>query len=213
MFSMQTILITATNTDVGKTYTTLKLIPIFAKMGYKVGVMKPIETGVKDSPKDAKILFDECKKYNEKFKDLTLKDISPVNLPLPAAPFIANNLQEIGTNIIEKSFKKIQNYCDLLLVESAGGILTPIGIDFYMIDLAKIFDAKIALISDSRLGMISTLLVHIEFLKSKEFDFKWIINKTDESFDLISKPFLDQKFKKTLTVQQNLSEFANSLLL
>ena len=100
-----------------------------------------------------------------------------------------------------------------MLVESAGGILTPIGIDFYMIDLAKLFDAKIALISDSRLGMISTLLVHIEFLKSKKLDFEWIINKTDESFDLISKPFLDQKFKKTLTVQQNLSEFANSLLL
>ncbi|MEA1879490.1 MAG: dethiobiotin synthase, partial [Campylobacterota bacterium] len=41
---MNTLFITATNTDVGKTYVTLKLIEAFATHGLNVGVFKPIET-------------------------------------------------------------------------------------------------------------------------------------------------------------------------
>jgi len=69
------IFITATNTDVGKTYTSLKLIKIYSNLGYKVGVIKPIETGVVDSPLDATLLFKEVKIYNNLFHNLNINDI------------------------------------------------------------------------------------------------------------------------------------------
>jgi dethiobiotin synthetase len=50
------LFITANNTDMGKTYTTLKLIEKLGKE-FKVGVFKPIETGVKEYPLDGKKLF------------------------------------------------------------------------------------------------------------------------------------------------------------
>lgn len=42
----KSIFITATNTDVGKTYACEKFINFYAKKGLKVGYFKPIETGV-----------------------------------------------------------------------------------------------------------------------------------------------------------------------
>ncbi|HEY9203496.1 MAG TPA: dethiobiotin synthase, partial [Sulfurimonas sp.] len=40
------IFVTATNTNIGKTYTTKLLLREYASRGLKVGVIKPIETGV-----------------------------------------------------------------------------------------------------------------------------------------------------------------------
>jgi dethiobiotin synthetase len=210
---MKPILITATNTDVGKTYTTLKLISIYTKMGYQVGVMKPIETGVKDYPKDATILINECQKHNPKFNDLGIEDICPIRLKLPAAPIVANNFVPIDLAPILESFKKIKNYCDLLLIESAGGILTPINIDFYMVDFAKLFGAKTLLLCQSNLGTISTTLLHFEYLKSQKIDYVFAFNIRDEDFSLISKPYFDKKFSNLLSIQDDLETVANNLLL
>jgi dethiobiotin synthetase len=69
------IFISATNTDVGKTYSTLKLKEILSQRGFKVGVLKPIETGVENTPVDATTLFNTAKRYNQNLKKLNLKDI------------------------------------------------------------------------------------------------------------------------------------------
>jgi len=73
---MPSLFITATGTDVGKTHTTLKLIEALATNGLKVGVFKPIETGVSDTPPDASLLLEACQKVNENFKDLKPLDIT-----------------------------------------------------------------------------------------------------------------------------------------
>ena len=67
------IFITATNTNVGKTYTTLRLLEALSKRGLRVGVMKPIETGVKDVPLDASLLFERAKTYHPELSSLKLK--------------------------------------------------------------------------------------------------------------------------------------------
>ena len=48
----KSIFITATNTDVGKTYACEKFLRYFAKAGLKVGYFKSCETGVIDFPLD-----------------------------------------------------------------------------------------------------------------------------------------------------------------
>ena len=61
---MQSLFITATGTNVGKTYTTLQLIKALSSKGISVGVFKPIETGVTDTVPDATLLLEACKKVN-----------------------------------------------------------------------------------------------------------------------------------------------------
>ena len=51
------IFVTATNTDIGKTYTTKLLLKEFASRDLRVGVIKLIETGVDKKAFDGEELF------------------------------------------------------------------------------------------------------------------------------------------------------------
>jgi len=201
------IFITANNTECGKTYTTLKLIKALSNKGYKVGVMKPIETGVENIPQDGKKLFEEAKKHNPQLNSLTLNDIVPVRLKLPAAPIVAG---EVDLDAIKKSYFKIKNKCDILLIEGAGGLLVPIKENFFMIDLAKLFNAKIFLVIASKLGMINDYLLNKYYLENNNIPYTWAINLFDESYYFISHPFM--KKENPLIIQKDLDIIIEKLL-
>jgi len=198
------IFITATNTNIGKTYTTLKLIKYLSLKGYKVGVFKPIETGVKQYPIDGKKLFEEAKKYNPLLKTLNLNEIVPIQFSLPAAPIVCG---EIDFDKIKKAYNKIKSLCDILLIEGAGGIKVPITKNFYMFDFIKYFNAKSLLVVQSKLGCINDLELNLEFFTPDV----WAINLYDESFYQISYPYLSQKYKEVLIIQKHLDKITKKL--
>jgi len=206
--------ITATNTDIGKTYTSLKLIKAFSALGYRVGVMKPIETGVEEIPLDATLLLTEAKKYNPDFASIMLEEICPIQFSLPAAPYVAKKEEKIDFDLLQKSAEKLSQYCDILLIESAGGLMTPIEDDTIMIDLATFFDAKILLITDDTLGCINNTLLSISLIRHYHDSFTWCVNQksTDGSFEQVSLPYFQTKFKQVFTVQKDIKEIAQHLL-
>ncbi len=209
---MKTLFITATNTDVGKTYTTLKLLELYARLGYRVGVMKPIETGVKNAPKDATRLFKKACTLNPVLNALTLDDICPIRFTLPAAPIVANNLEPIDLAPLKKSYDKLNKMCDLILIEGAGGLLTPINLNFYMADLIPFFDAKALLVCDDALGAINQIHLNLHYLASQKIAYEWIINQRDPHFEQISKPYLQAHFGKVETIEHDLATVARRLL-
>ena len=73
-------------------------------------------------------------------------------------------------------------------------LLNHIGI--FMIDLIKEFDCKTFLITPSKLGCINDTLLSIEALKNRKIDFEFFINLYQDinSFDKVSKPFLEDFF-------------------
>ncbi|HHD72523.1 MAG TPA: dethiobiotin synthase, partial [Epsilonproteobacteria bacterium] len=159
---MQTLFVTATGTDVGKTYTTLQLIQAFSRRKLRIGICKPIETGVVDTPVDATVLLKTCQSVNPAFESLTPTDITAYTFSLPAAPFCADTQQIIRIGTILEKIDELAQSCDLLIVEGAGGLMVPITRDFMMIDLAKKLNAKILLVTPSRLGCINETLLSIE---------------------------------------------------
>ena len=231
------IFISANNTECGKTYTTLKLIQKFSQMGYKVGVMKPIETGVKDLPVDGKKLFNEAKKYNPLLNKLTLDDIVPIQLKLPAAPIVAG---DVDLKKIKTSYTKIKSLCDILLIEGAGGLRVPVKMKngkckmeneewrvenntsskfqvpssdcqvIEMWELAQFFNAKLFMVFRSNLGMINDFLLNKYFLENKNIKYNWAINLFDKSYFEISHPFM--KNFNPLFIQKDLDKIAKKLL-
>ena len=197
------IFITATNTDVGKTYTTLKLIKHLSQ-NHRVGVFKPIETGVIDTPQDGKVLFEEIKKHNPLFGDLKIEDIVPVALKLPASPFVAG---EVDFAKIDKAYHKLQSLCDILLIEGAGGIKVPVNNTFYMFDFIKYFNAKSLLVASSKLGCINDLELNLNFFNPDV----WAINLYDDEFYKITYPYLQAKYKNVLTIQKDLDKITKNL--
>jgi len=202
------IFVSANNTNQGKTYTCLKLLELFSKKGYKVGVMKPIETGVSNIPEDGYKLFEKVKKLNPSFCNLSINDIVPIRYELPAAPFISG---KVDFEKIRLSYEKIKPLCDILLIEGAGGLLVPVSENFKMIDFLKFFNAKLFLVIGSRLGMINDFLLNKYYLEQNEIQYVWAINLFDEK-DYLSVSHLFMKQFFPLFIQKDLDKISQKLL-
>lgn len=206
---MQPLFVSATGTNVGKTHTTLQLIKGFGEIGIRIGVFKPIETGVKGLPHDASLLLEACSKYNPAFASLTPIDTTAYTFALPAAPFCADTMHEISIDHILQKYHQLSNLCDLLLIEGAGGLMVPITKEYKMIDLAKDLNAKMLLVTPSRLGCINDTLLSMEALKNRNIHFEWCVNLYEDkiSFEKVSQPFYDAVFPGWWNIQTGLNRF------
>ena len=193
------IFITATNTNIGKTYTTLKLIKFLQQKGYKVGAFKPIETGIKKTPLDGLKLYNAIDN-----KNISLDDVVPIRLELPASPIVAG---EVDFKKIDKAYQKLKKEFDILLIEGAGGIKVPIKDNFYMYDFIDYFNAKSLLVVQSKLGCINDLELNLEFFTPSV----WAINLFDDNFYTISYPYLKKKYKEVLIIQKDLDKITKKL--
>ena len=211
---VHSLFITATGTNVGKTHTTLKLIEALASQGHKVGVFKPIETGVSTVAPDASLLLKACQKVNEQFKGLNTDDITAYTFPLPAAPFCADTDQIIDIQKIIEKHESLQKRCDILLVEGAGGLMVPISKEYMMINLIKELGAKTLLVTPSRLGCINDTVLSILALKTFDIDFDWCVNHYEdkESFAEVTQPYYEQVFPEWWSVEDGLENFTRHLL-
>ena len=209
---VQTLFITATGTNIGKTYTTVQLIEAFAAQGLRVGAYKPIETGVDTVPLDASLLLKACQKVNENFKSLTPEDITAYTFPLPAAPFCADTEQSIDLNKVMEKYHELSQLCDILIVEGAGGLMVPVTKEYMMINLAKELNAKVLLVTPSRLGCINDTLLSMNALRSYDLEFDWCVNihEDKDTFEEVTQPFYDAVFPNWWSVEEGLQRFIST---
>jgi dethiobiotin synthetase len=205
----QKIFVTATNTNIGKTYASVKILEQLGKQGVKIGAFKPIETGVDNIPQDALKLLEVCQKYNTNFKNLTPFDITSYTFTLPAAPFSADSKGIIDITKIREKIVKLEAKCDFLLIEGAGGLMVPIKKSYFMIDLIKDLNCQTLLVTPSHLGCINETLLSIKALENRDIEYNWCVNlyKDKESFAKTTKPFYDEYFKEWQTLQEYICNF------
>lgn len=185
----KTIFVTATGTNVGKTYTCLRLMEVIAAKGIRVMPFKPIETGVDGVPSDANALLG---KYKELYNDdtLTIDDICLYQLPLPAAPYIADKDRIISVAKIKEHIKNMSQKADVVIIEGAGGLFVPIAKDYFMIDLAKECADLTLLASHTGLGCINDALLSKKALEQMNIRHKVIFNRREnDMFEEISRTF------------------------
>ncbi len=177
--------ITGTDTGVGKTIVTSAILRCFIKKGYKIGAMKPIETGCinKDGillPNDGMFLRDMAE-MNES-ADL----ITPVKFETPLSPLMASRIEkrEVEIDRIFKAYENLKRKYDYILVEGVGGLMVPIAklekkksSYYYVRDLIKDMELKAIVVTRPTLGTLNHTLLTIEALKNKKIPVKgFIIN-------------------------------------
>jgi dethiobiotin synthetase len=204
------IFITATNTNIGKTYATSLLLRELSNSGLKVGVFKPIETGVENEPLDGKKLFDIALSLNPDLCALDLNTIVPYQYKLPAAPIVAKGKEKIDLAYLSQKLSQIEEYCDVVLIEGAGGLMVPVEEDLFMVDFISYFKASVLLVSPSRLGSINDTLLSQYLLESKNIAYTWAINifEDRDTFEEVTAPFYKNGF---LSLQDDIKEIANKL--
>ena len=208
------IFITATNTNIGKTYTTLKMLHYYASQGLRVGAIKPVETGVVPGIyPDGDLILSTLKELNPECLDLQIEDVVPISYELPAAPYIASNGAMFDFDTLTTAIEKMQERCDVLLIEGAGGLMVPLDYSFMMIDLINFLNAPTLLVSHCALGCINDTLLSLQALEQKNINSVLAFNcrQNDESFVKVSEPYFIKKQQKVLKVDRDIDTICDVL--
>ena len=149
---MNTLAITGTNTDIGKTYVACGIVRELINRGIDVGVFKPFCSG---SREDAEKLISASG-----VKD-TIEEVNPFYFEHPLAPYHALKLEGKTIDIKKcfEAFDLLRHRHDLMIVEGAGGIMVPImdtpkGI-YSFCDLFSDLASDIIIVASRDLGTIN----------------------------------------------------------
>ena len=179
---MKPLFVTATDTDIGKTYVCAGLAYALKKSGIDVGIMKPFACGVKQkigfSSNDLTILT------NAAMVDDAEDIINPFFFPIPASPYTA--AKNLGVKIdiehVMECFRKLDEIHDIVLVEGIGGIMTPILKDYAIIDLIKDLMANTIIVTSSKIGTVNHTVLTCNMCKNMSIPIKGlIINNFDST--------------------------------
>jgi len=179
---MKPIFVTATDTDIGKTYVCAGLAYALKKLDVDVGIMKPFACGVKQkigfSSNDLTILA------NAAMVDDAEDIVNPFFFPIPASPYTAaKNLGvKIDVEHVMECFRKLDEIHDIVLVEGIGGIMTPILKDYAIINLIKDLMANTIIVTSSKIGTVNHTVLTCNMCKNMNIPIKGlIINNFDST--------------------------------
>jgi len=152
------VFITGTDTGVGKTIVAAALASYLTRFGLRVGVMKPVETGVESTDQlgaDARLLSRAAKFGGD--PDL----ISPYRFKHPISPDQAASMAgvRIEHHRLLQQAEKLQEESDFLIVEGAGGIMVPLMGGYLMADLVRDLDLPLVVVAKPTLGTINHTLL------------------------------------------------------
>jgi len=208
------IFITATNTNIGKTYTTKLILKEFASRGIRVGAIKLIETGVINGfYPDGSELLACVKELNLEFKEMSVEDIVPFGYELPASPIVASGNKILNLDKIDKAIAKLEKYCDILLIEGAGGLFVPVDKNHMMSDLIKHTKASALLVTHCLLGCINDTLLSKKILEDLQIPHAIAFNciGKDEDFKIVSEGYFRQIGIDVLKVSKNIDTICDVL--
>jgi dethiobiotin synthetase len=153
----QIIFITGMDTDVGKTVLTVLLARFLREQNINVAALKPICSGNRN---DARNLFLAMNGA------LSLDEINPWHFHAPIAPLLAARRENKKVKLAQvvAQIRTLQKRFDVLLIEGAGGLLSPLGENFNSRDLIIALHATPIVVAQNKLGVINQILLTLEAL-------------------------------------------------
>lgn len=176
---MQTIFITGTDTDAGKTYVAVALLQGLKALSYRTVAQKPVAAGVNA----AGFNTDALQLQQHATEPLSYELVNPYCLTDAVAPHLAAAKAGlvIDSNILSKELQKLQNVdADIALVEGAGGWLLPLDDERTMADWVTEQQLPVLLVVGMKLGCLNhALLTAAEIERSGLKLLGWVANCID----------------------------------
>lgn len=168
-FNRQTLLIVGTDTGVGKTVLTAALATYWQtyRPEATVAVYKPLQSGVGDRE-----YFQQTLQLHQ-----ALAEITPLYFETPIAPAIAaiKEGKAIDLGLIWQQFQDLQTKSDFLLVESFGGLGSPLTAEYIVADLARDWQMPTVLVVPVRLGAISQAVANVALATMQKVNLKGLV--------------------------------------
>jgi dethiobiotin synthetase len=151
------LFVTGTDTGAGKTVLTVLLTRHLRSLGVQAAGLKPISSGGRD---DARKIF----RANDGV--LSLAEINPWHYRAAIAPALAARREgkKVTLAQVAAHVRAMRKRFDVLLVEGAGGLLSPLGHKFNSRDLIMKLNAAPIIVAPNRLGVVNQVLLTLEAL-------------------------------------------------
>jgi len=176
---MKKLIITGTDTDIGKTVFSAALMLGLETAKQKPHYWKPIQSGIDDSV-DTRTVQKITNLPDERF--LPEKYI----FSEPLSPHRAAEIDGIEIDIDQLSdANNITESDGIMIIEGAGGLMVPLTRDNLQINLYKKWNIPVVLCARTGLGTINHTLLSLEALWSRDIPLKGIVFIGEENLDNI----------------------------
>jgi dethiobiotin synthetase len=180
------ILITGTDTGVGKTVVACLLGKRLLREGVAVLPLKPVESGCapgadgRPFPADAALLRDAFA------PGLSLSSICLYPLSAVLSPHLAARAEGVSIDParIRRTISDVAEVADVVLIEGAGGVTVELREGYSFADLARDLSLPVLIVAGNRLGVLNHLQLTMRYLQSEAIPlFGVILNDvTPEAF-------------------------------
>ncbi|MEM1089937.1 MAG: dethiobiotin synthase [Pseudomonadota bacterium] len=180
---MKGFFVTGTDTEIGKTWSSVAVLHALRERGFRVNAIKPVAAG-EDHPSDASLLESACGHPIEPAL------LNPFAFPEPVSPHLAAQLEGQCVELppIVAAARRLADDADLLLAEGAGGWMVPLGGpdgQLLMPDLVKALDLPVILVVGLKLGCLNHALLSAAQISASGCTLAgWIGNTVDPAMRL-----------------------------
>jgi len=170
------LFITGTDTDVGKTAVAVTILRQWVSQQIDCRAYKPVASGVQSSPSDIDRLW--CASGNAGMRD----DVCPQAFQLPVAPeqAAAAEGRQVDDALLRQGLCP-HMHADVVLIEGAGGLFSPLSHQTLNADLARDFQIPVVIVDSSRLGAIGRTLTTVTAAESVGLTVSAVVLSQSES--------------------------------
>lgn len=170
------LFVTATGTDIGKTYVTALIVKKLKEAGYRAGYYKAALSG-------ADCIADSDAGYVKQISGISQKEDTLLSYLYKNAvsPHLAARLEGNPVNLdqVAEDYQKVRQAYEYVTVEGSGGVVCPIRWDaeerILLEHVIQKLELDTIIVADAGLGTINAVVLTVEYLKSRNIAVKGIL--------------------------------------
>lgn len=154
------LFVVGTDTAVGKTYVAARIAAALLATGVRVGVYKPAASSCRRVGRQW-VSDDAIALWEAAGRPGSLAAVCPQRFAASLAPHLAarQERKEIDAKLLRRGIQYWQRRSDVIVVEGAGGLMSPMGEQDYVADLAADFGFPLVIVAPNRIGAINSTLL------------------------------------------------------
>jgi dethiobiotin synthetase len=167
------IFITATGTDVGKTFVATTLVRYLRQAGHRIEAVKPIVSGydpAQAATSDPGLLLGAL---GAPITPEQIARISPWRFRAPLSPDLAAEREDRSIDVdqvVAFCQERIERHRGILLIEGVGGVMVPLDEHRTILDVMMAVRLPLILVTGSYLGTISHTLTALDSLFRRDMN-------------------------------------------
>lgn len=151
------LFVTGTDTGVGKTWTSVRLVRQWRSAGLDAVAMKPVECGGRGDATALRGAADDL---------LDLDVVNPCFIGEALAPAALAERTVIDLDRLAETCSRLREFHERVLVEGAGGWLVPLDRERTLADLARLLDLPVLVVAANRLGCLNHVLLTVRAIEA-----------------------------------------------